>query len=317
MNKLSLVFWIAALSLLAACGSYSSPVSAVDRSPSYMTGLWVPTDYTLSFMDRSGYKFSQHSIELLDDGRIHFVNIPSRWIFRGQVTGMAFYSGWGTWSLGGPPTSVGDTIVTAHVRADDGEEADIPFSTVLEVMGFVPLQLPPDMHWVNFQKCFPYLHISDPKLKPMVDALNASKRLSLGFSPITNQDHIKLEDGWGAGDAGMSASNDFSDHYIQFKRTGDWYVWIYESEEFKGPEKWYDSDAAEWQETITLQYQVLEINGGPVKDLMVDYIGHDPRLQNNSQNWYLSNKVQTVKPVLDEWRAWRATQPPSSQALCP
>jgi hypothetical protein len=101
---------------------------------------------------------------------------------------------------------------------------------------------------------------------------------------------------------------------------GAQYLWIHEEEAFTGPEKWVDSDAATWEETIYIQYQTEEIDGGPVNDLMVDYIGHDQRLLNilnASNSWYLSNNIKDVLPILEEWRQWRANEPPSPQSLCP
>jgi hypothetical protein len=108
-----------------------------------------------------------------------------------------------------------------------------------------------------------------------------------------------------------------SSHDIFFRLNNHEYVWVFEQENFTGPEKWVDSDAATWEETITLQYQTEDINGGPINELMVDYMGHDQRLINKSNNWYLSDNVNNVIPILNEWRQWRVNEPPSSQALCP
>jgi hypothetical protein len=82
-------------------------------------------------------------------------------------------------------------------------------------------------------------------------------------------------------------------------------------------ETWEVHDGARWEEHILLQYQTEDINGGPINDLMVDYSGHDPRLTNISDNWYLSNNIKDVLPVINEWREWRMEQPPSPQSLCP
>jgi hypothetical protein len=319
MKRRATVLWIAMIAMLMACSLFSLQTGTTElNGRTYVTGIWVPTERTLEFMGKLGYQFSHHSIQFFNDGGVRFTNIPSRWIFPGETASMALYSGLGTWSLDGPMNmTLDDVKPLGHVTSSAGEDAIVRFGTVLDLMEFVPLILPKDMNWATFQKCYPHLHISDPKLKPFVEALNTSKRESLGFSPITDQDRIEIDGAIGTGDIRLNAYNELSSHNIQFKRTGNGYVWIFEQESFTGPEKWVDSDAATWEETIMLQYQTEQIDGGPVNDLMVDYTGHDPRLTNHSQNWYLSNNVQVVQPVLDEWRAWRAKQPPSPESLCP
>jgi hypothetical protein len=204
-----------------------------------------------------------------------------------------------------------------QISGNDGLEASIKFDAVLELIGFVPANKPKEVNWVTFQKCYPHLHINDDYLKPLVRALNQSPRDTLGFSPITLKDQIEIDGAVGEEDIWLHAYNDFSSHHIFFRLNNHAYMWVFEQENFTGPEKWVDSDAATWQETIMLQYQIEDINGGPINDLMIDYIGQDQRLINESNYWYLSNDVNDIIPVLDEWRQWRANEPPSPEALCP
>jgi hypothetical protein len=110
----------------------------------------------------------------------------------------------------------------------------------------------------------------------------------------------------------LHAYNDFSSHDIAFKFRKNNYVWTFEQENFTGPEKWVASDAAGGEETITIQYQAEDKNVGPVNNLMIDYIGHDPGLINKS-----SNNINDWLPVIKEWRQRRENEPPSPQSLCP
>lgn len=187
---------------------------------------------------------------------------------------------------------------------------------------FTPANDATSGRWVTFQKCYPppALRIDDETLAPLRDALSRSSRDTLGFSPLTLKDRIEIEGIVGETDIEMGAVTDFSTHGIYFRLDQEQYVWIHEHESFTGPETWVDPDAATWHETIRIQYQTEEIDTGPINQLMVDYIGHDPRLvaiRDKSPNWYLSNDINDVLPVLAEWSQWRAQQPPSAISLCP
>ncbi len=309
--------WILFLPLLLACGLFSSPPTPFPAN-SYIEGLWVPSKYTLEFMDQSGYEFEIHSIEFLPYGIVIMTNIPKAWIFQEETSSMDFYSGNGIWSLSKQMvTTMGEIQPVVNVYESGGEDATIEFGTVLEYLEFIPANNPKEVNWVTFQKCYPHLHITDDLLEPLVKALSQSPRDTFGFSPITIEDRIEINGTLGEDDIWLNAYNDFSSHGIFFKLNNHEYIWIHESESFKGPETWRDSDGATWEETIYLQYQTEDINGGPINDLMVDYIGHDQRLLNTTDNWYLSNNIDSVLPIIEEWREWRANEPPSSQALCP
>jgi hypothetical protein len=309
--------WILFLPLLLSCGLFSIPTTSFSAR-SYIEGLWVPSKYTLDFMNQSGYELTQHSIEFLPDGTVVMTNIPLSWLFDQETSSLGFFSGNGTWLLSEQMVNnVDDIGSTVQISGNDGLEASIKFDAVLELIGFVPANKPKEVNWVTFQKCYPHLHINDDYLKPLVRALNQSPRDTLGFSPITLKDQIEIDGAVGEEDIWLHAYNDFSSHDIFFRLNNHAYMWVFEQENFTGPEKWVDSDAATWQETIMLQYQIEDINGGPINDLMIDYIGHDQRLINESNYWYLSNDVNDIIPVLDEWRQWRANEPPSPEALCP
>jgi hypothetical protein len=233
---------------------------------------------------------------------------------------MDFYSGNGTWSM--VEQQVENSVYiypVVNISTTDGRKASLEFGTVLEYIEFVPINKPKEINWVTFQKCPPRTYITDDFLEPLVKALSQSPRDTLGFSPITTEDRIEMDtDGLiGKTDVWLHAYNDFSSHDILLKLHNQEYIWVHEQESFGGPATWVDSDASTWQETITLQYQIEQINGGPLNLLTIDYIGPDQRLQNTSKNWYFSNNLNDVLPILEEWRQWRASEPPSPQALCP
>ena len=129
---------------------------------------------------------------------------------------------------------------------------------------------------------------------------------------MTSKDRIEIDGMIGNAEIWMHAYNDFSTHDISFKFRNNNYVWVFEQENFYGPEKWVDHDAASAEEMITSQYQTEDINGGTINNLTIDYFGHDPRLVNKS-----SNNMNDFLPILKEWRQWRENEPPSPQSLCP
>jgi hypothetical protein len=290
----------------------------INSSSPNLVGTWVPSDDTLSYMQQLGYKFLSHNIEFKSDGTFVMVNIPNEWIFPQKPNNMDFYSGKGTWTLSDQPTAnMGNIQPIVNLSNPSGDILTIRFGSVFDKLYFYPDNIPTDINRILFQKCPPYLHITDPILEPVIKALKESKRDSFGFSQISSKDRIEIDGAIGNADIWLHVYNDFSSHDIFFRFRNDKYVWVFEQENYTGPEKWVDSDAATWEETITLQYQIEDINGGPVNGLMVDYIGHNPRLINMSNNWYLTNNINDVLPILEEWRQWRANQPPSPQSLCP
>ena len=317
MKSIGKFAWILFLPFLLSCSIVSFLVPPFPAN-SFVEGLWVPSDYTLDFMDQSGYEFSTHSIEFLTDGTVIITNIPSAWLFQNSSNGMDFYSGIGTWFLSEQEvTNTSDIHPTIQISTLDENEASVEFGTVLEYIEFIPVNNPTEVNWVTFQKCYPHLHITDDLLEPLVKSLIQSPRDTLGFSAITFDDRIEIDGTIGESDIWLDAYSDFSSHDIIFRLQNQEYIWVFEQENFYGPEKWVDYDGSLWEETITLQYQTEYINGGPINDLMIDYTGHDARLINQSNNWYLSNNINDVMPILEEWRQWRVNEPPSPQSLCP
>jgi hypothetical protein len=213
--------------------------------------------------------------------------------------------------------SLGGLVLFYKIHTSANQNVVIQFGTILDNLYSYPDNKPTNETRIRFQKCQSFFHITDPVLKPLIEALNASKRDTLVFSPITKNDWIEVDGSIGTGDVWMHVYNDLSTHDIFFRFRGNIYTWVFEQENFYGPDKWVDYDGAQGQEEINGQYQTEEINGGSVNKLMITYFGHDPRLNDRAMNWYLSNNISDVYPILEEWKQWRNTQPPSPESLCP
>jgi hypothetical protein len=121
---------------------------------------------------------------------------------------------------------------------------------------------------------------------------------------------------------GTIGSNDVTLHVyadtsrtIAFKKVENSYKWIAEQEIHRGPRQRMDNDGALVQESISVDYQTEPWNGIPLNTIWINYTGgDDPRLLNK----HLSGlTLQDIKPILEEWRQWRAQQPPLSVSLCP
>lgn len=316
MENRRYLIWVMFIPLLIACGLSSLPQIPFSPKP-FVEGIWVPTDYTLEYMSHVGYKFSSHSIEFASDGTVVVTNIPLEWIFAQDSPSLDLYSGLGNWLLIGESDTLANLRLNVHISSPGGDEVIIELGTVFDSLHFFPVNEPEEVNWVTFQKCYPQLHISDNMFDPIVKALYRSKRDTLGFSPITIEDRIEIDGTIGTSDIWMHSYTDYSSHDIFFRFKNNEYIWVFEQESIIGLATWSDYDGATWEETILLQYQTEEINGGPVNSLMIDYIGPDPRLTNKSDNWYLSDTIDDVLIVLEEWRQWRTEQPPSPQSLCP
>ena len=266
-------------------------------------------------MQQLGYTFSSHSIEFKPNGTLVMVNIPAKWIFPQKQNTLNFYSGNGTWTLSNQPvTNMGYIQPLVNTSNPSENNLTIRFGTILDDLYFYPDNKPTDVNRIRFQKCFPSLHFTDQSLVPLIKALNESKRDTFGFSPLTSKDRIVIDGTIGNAEIWLHAYNDFSSHDISFKSIKNNYIWVFEQENFRGPDRWVASDAASEQESITVQYQTENINGGPVNGLMINYTGRNPSLTKLSQNW---RNVSDASSTLEEWRRWRASEAPSSQSLCP
>jgi hypothetical protein len=311
--------WTIFIPLILACGSFNEVLYPSFSPHSYVEGLWVPSEDTLEYMKQAGYQFSEHSIEFKPDGTLVVTRIPVDWILHREISTTDYYSGLGAWLLADPYVKAPEDLrITGIISATDGVTYTIQVSTVLERLMFTPANSPHGTRQITFQKCFRQRHLSDQEFAPLILALEQSNRIALGFSPLTAKDVVVTDSIVGASEVWLHVYPDFSSHDISFRLKDHRYIWTSEQEIFTGPKSFVgDPDSGPVQEEITLQYQLEAIDGGPINELMIDYTGPDPRLANRSNNWYLSNNIQVVLPILKEWRQWQNEQPPSPQSFCP
>jgi hypothetical protein len=148
---------------------------------------------------------------------------------------------------------------------------------------------------------YPPTSISDPRLAPMLKAIAAVDRASLGFSPIPTKADVQLEEGGRAPyDAMLHIYADTS-RTVAFRKTADGYRWIAEQELHYGPKSFTNVDGT-FQEYLVVEYQIERVNGIPTNQIHIDYQGQDVRLTNRD-NLTLS----FIKPIFEEWKGtkWR------------
>jgi hypothetical protein len=152
--------------------------------------------------------------------------------------------------------------------------------------------------------------LSDPKIAPMLAAIAAVDRSSLGFTPITANADILLETPVHSGphsayDA-MLHIYGVTSRTIAFRKIPDGYRWIAEQETYTGPRQYRTVDG-DFSEQIVVDYQVEPLDGVPVNRINITYYGEDPRFVRavgpdtaqvrDGLIWAI------IKPVLDEWNA--------------
>jgi hypothetical protein len=298
--------------------NYSTYISSNISSGPELTGIWVPTEDTLKFMQESGYQFSNHRIEFKSDGALTMTNIPEKWLFINNPGNQVYFTGDGTWTSSEQKiTDFNNIQLVVQINNPQGISETIQFGSILQTLYFYPGNIHTNTIRIHFQKCFPVLHISDPILLPLVNALNMSNRDSIGFSPINSTDRIELDGSIGDNVLGVHIYSDFVDRYIFFRNTNNGYVWVSEQESYDGPLTWIDPDSGPVNEFITLNYETENRNGGPLNKLLIYYTGPDTRLNDNPKYFDGTLNLEDIRPILEEWKQWRESQPPSPQSLCP
>jgi hypothetical protein len=154
----------------------------------------------------------------------------------------------------------------------------------------------------------PEYKLTDEVVKPFIQAINQSNRLSLGFSPIPH-DATVIKGCDGSKDSicisyGPSTGwGNYSNWMVFFKGINDGYVWIGEQETHAGPHRY---------ENIYISYFTDLIPGcncrppeaKPNNILIVEYRGEDPRLKKPNLT------LEDIRPVLIEWKeAWARATP--------
>lgn len=135
-------------------------------------------------------------------------------------------------------------------------------------------------------------HPEYPKLLKAIRAANSER---LGFTPFSLTDSAKLE-GKGEGyDAMLHVYGD-TDRTIGFRKTPSGYRWVLEQETYYGP-RMYTNEDGSYREFITLDFRTEAVNGVPINELWVHYMGEDPRLA-HPRNLTLND----VRPFLKAWK---------------
>lgn len=136
---------------------------------------------------------------------------------------------------------------------------------------------------------------SDPRLAPMLKAIEVVDRASLGFTPIDRSSSVRLESCPRAGYDAMLHIYGKTSRTIAFRKTPDGYKWIHEQETHTGP-KTYKSVDGTFHEEIVVTYGIEPVSGHAPNKLHVEYWGEDPRLRAHRP---LS--LEQVRPIIAEW----------------
>ena len=135
----------------------------------------------------------------------------------------------------------------------------------------------------------------DPRVKAMFEAMAKIDRKALGFTPVSRDASIRLEQGPRHGYDAILHIDGKTSRTVAFRSVRSGYEWIGEQEIFEGPRKYKTVDG-EVQESITLNYDKVPISGFPINELSVVYHGDDHALE-----WPRQLSLETVRPTLTRW----------------
>lgn len=137
----------------------------------------------------------------------------------------------------------------------------------------------------------------DPRLVPMLKAIEAVDRSSLGFTPIQPNATVSLESRPRAQyDAMLHIYGDTS-RTIAFRKIGNEYKWISEQEAYTGP-KTYETPDGTLREQIVITFGTESVSGHEPNKLHVEYWGEDPRLVGRR-----NLTLKQVFPIIEEWKS--------------
>ena len=136
--------------------------------------------------------------------------------------------------------------------------------------------------------------LTDPRVEPLVRAMDQVDRRALGFTPVTTNAKIMLElRSSGSYDAMLHVYGATS-RTIAFRKTQSGYRWIAEQEIYEGPH-WRQTMDGTFREDIVIEYQTEPVNGIPTNELSIRYTGSDTNL--TARKFTLSE----VRPILERW----------------
>ena len=157
----------------------------------------------------------------------------------------------------------------------------VAFSLILAGCGFIPQGV----------------SLSDPRIKPLLDAVAAVDRASLGFTPIPADADVRWERRPRRDYDQMLHIYGRTSRTIAFRKTDSGFRWIGEQEIYTGPHT-YDSPDGKYREQVTVTYEIESVatHGYPLKQLRITYRGEDPRLREHGMlTW------GQARPILREW----------------
>jgi hypothetical protein len=135
----------------------------------------------------------------------------------------------------------------------------------------------------------------DPRLVPLLKAIDAVDRSSLGFTPVDRSSRVRLESRPRAGYDAMLHIAGKTSRTIAFRKIANGYKWIEEQEIYTGPKSYTTVDGTS-REQIFVTYGVESVSGFAPNKLHVDYWGEDPRLPAHQPL-----TLEQVAPIIAEW----------------
>jgi hypothetical protein len=155
----------------------------------------------------------------------------------------------------------------------------------------------------------PVYRLTDEPVKPFLQAINQSNRLSFGFSPLPVDSQVTIQyyeyNSTAATFISIGPHTDWGSYTswdVYFERKGDIYQWIGEKETYAGPHRY---------ENIYIHYTtkqgwpyVTRRGDVPPNTLVVEYRGEDSRLTKPNLT------LEDVRPILSEWKkTWEMFTP--------
>jgi hypothetical protein len=146
--------------------------------------------------------------------------------------------------------------------------------------------------------------LSDPSLKPFLEAIEKVDRVSLGFTPIEPTSRVRIETKARAGYDAMLHIYGSTRRTIAFRRNENGYVWTGEQEIHTGPGTYPTQDGPS-PETLVITYETEhtdpDATGSPLREVHITYHGTDRRLTGLP-----SLALKDVMVILSEWKEKRS-----------
>jgi len=151
--------------------------------------------------------------------------------------------------------------------------------------------------------CIPEkVNYNDSRLESLWKAVESVDRTSLGFTSISNDSDIRLEIS-----SGLLSHKEYdimlhiyyknTSRTIAFRKNGNRYFWIGEQERFYGPMKFTTPDGT-FNENIMINYDIQNISGWPVNQLVIRYSGPNKILEQQSEL-----KLEDALSIIKKWDA--------------